>query len=88
MPLIPSDAITTVSESVGRALIAKVSHLRDEADELQERWEGLGHAGGQRDDHAAALLMALEPHLRDIAQFAERCRQQIVGMHDNPFGRN
>lgn len=83
----PSVAIESATEQIGRALIAKVSHLRDEADELQERWEALGNAGGQRDDHAAALLMALEPHLRDVAQFAEQCRQQIIGMHDNPFNR-
>jgi hypothetical protein len=84
----PSHAITSASEDVGRALLQRVSHLRDEADEIAEQWEGLGRAGGQRDDHAAALLLRLEPHLRDLATFADRCRQQILDMHADPFGRN
>jgi hypothetical protein len=83
----PSHAITTASEDMGRALLQRVSHLRDEADEIAEQWEALGRAGGQRDDHAAALLMRLEPHLRDLATFADRCRQQIIAMHADPFGR-
>ena len=82
----PSTAITSVSECIGRAMIRRVSDLRNEADEIEEQWQGLLAAGGARDDHAAVLLAKLEPHLSDIASFAATCRTQILAMLDDPFG--
>ena len=59
-----------------------------EADEIRERWDGLGRVGAQREDHAAQLLGNLRYHLRDLRNFCAACERQIDAMVADPFGRN
>jgi hypothetical protein len=54
-------------------------------DEAADQWQGLGKVGGQRADHAAALLGKLRPHLRRVARLASQVEQQIDGWIADPF---
>jgi hypothetical protein len=83
----PETAIETLGELLKR-VDATRSHLADEADEIGEQWQGLGHVGGQRADHAAALLSRLRPHLAELARFATACQEQLTGFVADPFGRS
>lgn len=73
-------------------LLEKLDTLRQqlayECEEIAEQWQQLGRIGGQRDDHAAALLSRLGPHLGETARFATACTEQIAKHVADPFGRN
>ena len=58
-----------------------------EADTMTEQWEQLGRIGGQRADHAAALMSRLRPILRDLAVYCNVVEGQIDKMVADPFGR-
>lgn len=82
----PIHAIENMNTMMG-ALNQKVSQLGYEVEEIAELWEGLGRANGQRDDHAAEMLYRLEPHLRGMIDFLNKCRDQVIQMKSDPFGR-
>lgn len=64
-----------------------VNGLSDECNAAVTRWEGLRRVGGQRADHAAALLGDVRGRLAQVRDYAERCRQQIEDIQADPFGR-
>lgn len=80
-----SDAIAKLPE-LNRDLNALRAHLADESDEIGERWEALASIGAGRDDHAAALVARLRPHLEALRGFAERCIVQVDAIAADPFG--
>jgi hypothetical protein len=71
-------------------LMAKIEiehrNLTTEAAEIIKQWDGLRRAGGQRADHAAALLKRLRPALGRLAKLATAADTAINRMVDNPFG--
>ena len=71
------------------SLVSKIdeihAHLADEASEVSEQWETLGNMGAKREDHGAALLSRLRPHLQSLASFAGACQQQIDSLVADPF---
>ena len=85
--LSPGTSIETLSDMLGQINVLRAS-LDNESSEIAELWDGLGRAGGQRDDHAAALLCRLQPILSELATFCNRCDAQIQSLCDDPFGRN
>ena len=72
-------------DSLMRKLDEMRAHLADESAELAEHWAQLGNMGAQREDHGAALLSRLRPHLRDIGTFADTCARQIDWLVADPF---
>ena len=83
----PTEAIQNLDDLM-KQFNARLAHMHTEADEIGEQWYALGRAGGQRDDHAAALLAKLRPHLSGLATFATTCEEQVDRMMADPFGRN
>lgn len=69
-------------------IASMVCRLAAEVEGIEQEWAGLGRVGGQREDHAAKLMMRLEPHLRDLAKLASTAREQIIAMHADPFCRS
>jgi len=67
-------------------LHTRSQHFAGECDGIQEQWTALGRAGGQRADHAAALLGKLKNHLRGIAGYCDGVVEQIDTMIADPFG--
>jgi hypothetical protein len=63
------------------------SVLSDECELIADEWAGLGRVGGQRADHAAALMGRLRPILDDLARFASGSSQRLSMMVADPFGR-
>ena len=61
------------------------SALRAEIKTVSAQWQQLGKIGGQREDHAAALLAKLSGHLADLERLAHNAQEQINKMNDNPF---
>ena len=82
----PEQMIQDLSSLIG-AYNRFGSHLRAEAEQIEEEWSLLGQAGGQRADHAAQLLSRLRPILRDAAAFCRVAEQQIDEMVADPFQR-
>ena len=66
----------------------RVSFLRAETEGIQDQWEGLANLGAQRPDHAAQLLIMLEPHLEGLATFCRNCAEHIRLVKADPFERN
>jgi len=80
----PSKAIASLDNLVGE--FAKlVEELREEGRKAKERWDALGRFGGQRDDHAAALLGDVRHVLGSIRSHAAVCVDQIDKMQADPF---
>lgn len=71
-------------------LVEEIDELAGElaADVLlvEQQWESLGRVGGQRADHAAALLANLLPTLRRLARHTIDCAKQIEALRADPFG--
>lgn len=82
----PEKLIEQLGELMGQ-INRHVSFMRAETEDIDDAWEGLRQAGGQRADHAAMLLARLRPHLRDLAKFCNNCETQIDRMVADPFGR-
>lgn len=83
----PSQSVAKLNELRGQ-LNRLVSQLGYEMDEIAERWAMLGNIGGQRDDHAAALVGTLRPHLDDLSRFCAAVSTQLTAMVADPFQRN
>jgi len=83
----PSNAILGTDDLL-KSFTVRMSHLRTECEDIAEQWDGLGRAGGQRDDHAAQLLSRLRPHLASIERLSFDVQKQIDGMVADPFERN
>lgn len=83
----PEEAIAKLETSLRKQINKQVSLLGYECERIEEEWEGLRLAGGQRADHAAMLLARLRPHLRDLASFLTRCEKQLDGYVADPFQR-
>ena len=84
------DSVTAIKrvDELRKQFNQRLHAMSLEIDGVAEQWEGLGRVGGQREDHAAALMARLRFHLRDISTFAKNCETQIDGMVADPFGRN
>jgi hypothetical protein len=81
----PEQAISSLAEVRGQ-LHTRLQHFRGECEAIEEHWANLARAGGQRADHAAALLARLKPHLNGITQLCECVVKQIDEMPKDPFG--
>lgn len=66
-------------------LLAEVSR---EADQAAAQWKGLRNCGGAREDHAAAFLIRIAPHLDRLALYCDDMSNAIVAMAADPFGEN
>ena len=64
----------------------RLAALEEAARLAQQQWDGLGRVGGQRADHAAALLADVGRALADLAVYAERSAGQIMRLRADPFG--
>jgi hypothetical protein len=82
----PTHAITS-TDNLLASFTLRMSHLRTECEDIAEQWDGLGRAGGQREDHAASLLARLRPHLASIARLACDVEGQLNVMIADPWGR-
>jgi len=80
-----TERLSTLKDLLGE-MHRRQSHLHNEIDEVLEEWEGIGRAGGQRDDHAALLLKRVQPHLDGLQQFFYDCNEQAIKAIHNPFG--
>jgi hypothetical protein len=81
----PSDALRDLDRMTSRfdALLAELCRSCLAA---RSQWTALGRVGGQRDDHAAALLAPLRTDLAALSTLAQTCHQQIDAMVADPFG--
>lgn len=71
-------------------LLSRIDTMRAEiersANHAAAQWAALGKIGGQRADHAAALLdKQLYPSIASLRSFLERVETQICAMQSNPF---
>jgi hypothetical protein len=86
-----STPIELIEQGQLHGMLAEINVLRaaidNECSEIAELWDGLGRAGGQRADHAAALLARLRPALGAMENFCGRCLIQINEHVADPFGR-
>ena len=73
-----ADKLAAYVDDIARALRAEVKTV-------SAQWQQLGKIGGQREDHAAALLAKLSGHLADLERLAHNAQEQINKMNDNPF---
>jgi hypothetical protein len=63
------------------------AELERRARQIQQQWAGLGACGGQRADHAAALLATLVPELFRLEKLCTSVRARIAGWQAYPFDR-
>ena len=80
------EAIESLPELV-KTLNRHRAEIADEAEDIIDQWDGLGRAGGQREDHAAALLARLRGGLLAMAQSCTVASAQIDAIIADPFGR-
>lgn len=71
-------------------LLSRIDALRAEiersAKHAAAQWHGLAAAGGQRADHAAALMSkSVLPSVSALRAFCERVEAQIGTLADDPF---
>lgn len=70
-------------------LLTRLDHLRTalarEVASIEAQWRQLGRVGGQRSDHAAALLGSMAPHLQELEIFTHNCLEVIQFMQTSPF---
>lgn len=81
----PSKAIATLP-----ILIERIDSMRQEIGRATAsattQWDGLGRIGGQRDDHAAALLAEhVKPSIAALRAFLQRVETQMAEMQRDPF---
>lgn len=81
------EAIESLPELI-KTLNKHLAEIADEAEEIGDRWDGLGRAGGQREDHAAQLLSRLRGGLLALAETCTTASAQIDAIVADPFGRN
>ena len=82
----PTHAIETIDSQLIDVINRLRASLCDEASQIQEEWDALGRAGGQRDDHASTLLGRLRPILSALATHCDVCEKQIDALVYDPFG--
>ena len=82
----PIEAVESLDE-LNKQAQDMADYIHAESVQIKVEWEGLRQAGGIREDHAAALLMRLRPHLDRLAHFCSNVETQIGMMHDDPFQR-
>jgi hypothetical protein len=81
----PEQAIGKLSD-LRSQLHTRLQHFAGECEGIQAQWAALGRAGGQRADHAAALLGKLKNHLQGISGYCDGVVEQIEAMIADPFG--
>lgn len=64
----------------------RVSAVADETVDIVGQWDRLGGIGAKRDDHAAALMAKLKPHLAELARYATAAVEMIKRLEADPFG--
>jgi hypothetical protein len=78
----PCKAIETLDRLVGQ-LQEHLDHVRKETQDAQEQWRQLGRIGGQREDHAAALLRSPWAALDRLQELAAQAGTQLeTAIHD------
>lgn len=80
----PSKAIAQLDQFADQ-LNRLRSAIERESTTIREHWDTLGAVGGQREDHAAALLERMSPALRAMAEYCTDCETQIANMANDPF---
>lgn len=73
-------------DDISSVLDSCLVDMTNEITGIQKEWKGLQSIGGQRDDHAAALLRRLDRHLADIKDNTCMLLQQLRSIVANPFG--
>ncbi len=53
----------------------------------EDQWTGLGRAGGQREDHAASLLVTVAVACKQLGDFCGRVVAQVNDFNADPFGK-
>jgi hypothetical protein len=78
-------AIKTI-DTLLATLNLKVDTIRKEIEQIGIQWVQLGRTGGQREDHAAALLANLTPKFETLAKFCHDVAEELKAIKENPFG--
>ncbi len=68
------------------AINERVNELHDAGHAAAKQWDGLQRCGGQRDDHAAALLKDVRRALARLQEMATRAGECVDAVIANPFG--
>jgi hypothetical protein len=72
-------------DALNRGINTRAAALADASVEIVEQWDRLAQIGAQREDHAAALLANLLPHLEAMRRYVSTCIEQIKTFQANPF---
>jgi hypothetical protein len=83
----PEQALHRLPELV-QGVQRQADSLRAECERARTHWDGLGRAGGQRSDHAAALLATVRAEVGSLRSYLERVLAQLDRLIADPFGDN
>jgi len=83
----PEQALNRLPDLV-QGVQRQADSLRAECERARRQWDGLGRAGGQRSDHAAALLANVRAEVGSLRSYLERVLAQLDRLIADPFGDN